>query len=225
MTHKGLILWVVIALGAVPAVCAQPSRAATASLELSLARAWPAEAQDPPEPPAAASAKEKPSFGAGNSWRWYAQGAWAVDVKSFDNQFVLLGGGIEFFMIDFLSLSLELNGMYFIQESGDDALGINFALLFRWHFLVFEKWTVYADGGAGLLGTTEDVPGPQPAEPRGGTKFNFTPQAGLGFTYAISDTMRLMGGFRWYHISNANSQENNPGRDSIMLYLGVSLPF
>ena len=148
-----------------------------------------------------------------------------MDIKSSDNRFVLLGGGVSYFLVDYVSLSFELNGMYFTQTPGSDAFGINFAMLLRWHFIVRDKWTVYADFGAGLLGTTERVPGPQPSEPRGGTKFNFTPQAGVGFTYALKNDMRLIGGLRWYHISNANTQENNPGRDSIMLYVGVSLPF
>ena len=189
------------------------------SLELHLAP--PLLAQTPADgPPAAVEGdKEKPPFGAANNWRWYLQFGGASDIQSSQDQFILLGGGVSYFLINNLSLSLELNTMYFSQEPpAEDAFGINFAMLLRWHFLVFEKWTVYADGGAGLLGTTENVPGP-------GTRFNFTPQAGLGFTYALKDEVRLFGGVRWYHISNANTQENNPGRDSIMIYGGVSFPF
>ena len=35
----------------------------------------------------------------------------------------------------------------------------------------------------------------------------------------------LAGGIKWHHISNADLFEDNPGRDSIMGYAGVSFPF
>jgi hypothetical protein len=34
-----------------------------------------------------------------------------------------------------------------------------------------------------------------------------------------------MAGARWYHISNANTGESNPGRNSLQIYGGVSFPF
>ena len=181
---------------------------------------------DGPPPAAEGDKNDKPPFGAANSWRWYLQFGWAVDIQSSQDQFIMTGGGIDYFMTDNISLSLELNAMYFSQEPpAEDAFGVNFTLLFRWHFLVYEEWTMYVDGGAGILGTTEDVPGPTASDPRGGTSLNFTPQFGFGFTYALEDDVRLFGGVRWYHISNANMQENNPGRDSFMIYGGLSFPF
>ena len=69
-----------------------------------------------------------------------------------------------------------------------------------------------------MLYANEKVPG-------NGTEFNFTPQAGLGVTYDIGNEVRLIGGVKWHHISNADLDEDNPGRDSIMAYAGVSFPF
>ena len=51
-----------------------------------------------------------------------------------------------------------------------------------------------------------------------------TPQAGFGFTFEVADDTRLLVGGRWHHISNATLFDSNPGRDSLLLYLGLSLP-
>ena len=70
----------------------------------------------------------------------------------------------------------------------------------------------------GLLFTEDNVPS-------NGSDFNFTPQAGLGFTFDAGDSARWLIGLRWYHISNANSHRSNPGRDSVMLWVGMTFPF
>ena len=61
--------------------------------------------------------------------------------------------------------------------------------------------------------------------PENGSEFNFTPQAGFGLTYDIGNENRLIFGIKWHHISNADLYEDNPGRDSIMGYAGISFPF
>ena len=77
---------------------------------------------------------------------------------------------------------------------------------------------MYVDAGAGLLYTSSDVPDH-------GSSFNFTPQAGIGFTFDIGQNNRLMIGGRWFHVSNANIYDENPGLDSAMLYVGINMPF
>jgi hypothetical protein len=61
--------------------------------------------------------------------------------------------------------------------------------------------------------------------PFDGSQFNFTPQAGLGATMDIGQNRRWLIGVRWFHISNASLYANNPGRNNIMVYTGLSLPF
>jgi hypothetical protein len=158
-----------------------------------------------------------PAFGTADTWRFYVHGGGGVHVKTSDNAFGLAGVGFERFVAEGLSLNFEFNGMYVSQE-GDDAWGANVNLLLRWHFICEDTWSAYLDGGAGLLGTTDDVPD-------NGSSFNFTPQAGAGLTFDIGKNNRLMTGVRWQHISNANLYEDNPGRDSVMVYIGISMPF
>ncbi|HRQ71803.1 MAG TPA: acyloxyacyl hydrolase [Phycisphaerales bacterium] len=126
------------------------------------------------------------------------------------------------FLVDDVEFMLELGGWYHDQPD-DDAFGFNPNLVFRWHFLKSEDlaWTVYADAGVGLLLATDDVP-------QGGTNFNLMPRAGAGVTRRITDDgARLILGVRWHHISNAriNGQDENPSRDALMFYAGVTFPF
>ncbi len=165
-----------------------------------------------------------PPFGTKDSMRWFVQAGGAVEVKETENIFLLGGGGFSYFIVDDLSLEIEFNLMGFSQQ-GDNAFGVNFTLMMRWHFLVSETWSLYVDGGAGMLGTTAIVPGKSVDQPEGGANFNFTPQAGVGVTFEVAENVRFFGGVRLYHISNANTNESNPARDSLFMYAGVSFPF
>jgi lipid A 3-O-deacylase len=156
-------------------------------------------------------------FGQKDSWRFNIQGAYGNHIVENADSFALGGIGLSYFPVDHLSLEMEFNGLYF-DQAGPEAWGGNFNLLMRWHFLWKEKWSLYVDGGAGVLFTTDDVP-------QEGSSFNFTPQAGLGVSLAISDETRLLAGVRWHHISNANIFSSNPGRDSVEVYAGLSFPF
>lgn len=154
-------------------------------------------------------------FGRAGLERWYIQGSAATtldDDKA--RRFGLLGAGISHFFANGHSVNVELNGLAF-DQTGEDAVGLNLAVLLRWHFYRQQDWSLYVDGGAGILGTTREVPS-------AGSHFNFTPQVGGGATVRIKGNRRLMVGLRWHHISNADIYDNNPGRDSLMGYVGLN---
>ncbi len=171
--------------------------------------------QDEPETQPKATAPAR--FGQEGSRRWHLRGAFASEVGDSSTTFALVGVGMSQFIADNLSLDAELNAISFNQDI-EDTEGINFNLLLRYHFYVDRNWTAYVDGGAGLMYSINDVPAH-------GSSFNFTPQAGVGFTLDLGGNIRLMTGVRWHHISNANTYSANPGRDSIETYLGLSFPF
>ena len=50
------------------------------------------------------------------------------------------------------------------------------------------------------------------------------PQAGAGFSLKLNQERRLILGLRWHHISHADLFGANPGRDSIMGYVGLQFP-
>ncbi|MEE2908507.1 MAG: acyloxyacyl hydrolase [Planctomycetota bacterium] len=159
---------------------------------------------------------EVPIFGAEGSMRWTIHGGYGIDVHG-TNQEVQGGVGLQYFIVDGFAFAPEVNLWGFFQ-TGDDAFGGSLDLMFEWHFIRQPTWSLYGDFGIGLLGTTANVP-------YNGSEFNFTPQAGVGVTFDIGNNNRWYAGVRWHHISNASLYEDNPGRDSILIYTGINFPF
>ncbi|MDZ4831912.1 MAG: acyloxyacyl hydrolase [Phycisphaerae bacterium] len=155
--------------------------------------------------------------------RWGDAGTWTFNLSiayanDFDETSIVPGAiGVSWFPIRMFSIDLQAEGAY-IAQPGDDAGGGGLALVIRWHFLDYETWSLYADLGIGILATTTDVPPDS-------TQFVFTPRAGVGASFALSEDTRLLVGARWFHISNAQTASNNPGINALEGYAGVSFAF
>jgi len=184
-------------------------------LAFDLPGAMPAFAASPAEQSIADSAPTPKAFGAAGSTRFTIQSA--VSTEFGGNNIVFGGFGFEHFIADGLGLVTQINGLWTDQE-GPNAGGINGALLLRWHFVARETWSLYAEAGAGLAWSTDDIPA-------GGTKFNFTPQAAVGVTLDIDESSRAYVAVGWHHISNAQVFDDNPGQDSAILHVGLSFTF
>jgi len=127
----------------------------------------------------------EPRYGDRGQHRWYLQGGLGTNLDGSDSgSFGLVGAGLSHFFANGQSLNLELNGLGFIQ-SGEDAVGLNLALLHRWDFIRRPDWSLYIDGGVGIIGTTSPVPSE-------GSSLAFTPQAGGGATIRLANDQRLM---------------------------------
>ncbi|MFQ5853474.1 MAG: acyloxyacyl hydrolase [Candidatus Binatia bacterium] len=126
--------------------------------------------------------------------------------------------GVGYYVVDDLSLNVE--GVGYVIEQANDTGGSGVNLVGRWHYWRREEWSVYADGGVGLVYTRDTLRDP-------GTHFNFTLQGGMGATYDLANGLIPMSGLRWFHISNARirGKERNVGFDSPMFYLGLMMPF
>jgi lipid A 3-O-deacylase len=156
-------------------------------------------------------------WGNEGTWRWGLQAGYAWDLKNSENTIGDFGVEFEYFVANNLSLDMGFSGISVDQE-GKNTRGFNATLQLRWHCITEDHWSFFLECGAGLLQTSNKVPSE-------GSSFNFTPQAGLGFTFDIGDQARWMIGAKWYHISNANTHSSNPGLDSIMVWTGISFPF
>jgi Lipid A 3-O-deacylase (PagL) len=172
-----------------------------------------------PRQPANEPAKRAASrFGAeGSEWLW---AGWAIadDFESAVDQYAYFAWST--FLADDVELALEA-GLWHFNQPGDNEGGLSGSLLFRWHFINKDEWTVYAQIGIGAMGATGDVPDD-------GTSFNLMPRAGVGVTKQLDEAgVRLDVGLRWHHISNAriNGDDDNPSRDGAMLYVGLIFPF
>lgn len=206
---RPILLVCVASLSLTPAALAQEeSRLDAGSLELST------------QPEATAPA---PRFGQQGQTRLTIGTGVAFDLESEDGDDATdfnLNVAWSRFLVDDFEIRLELGGWYFDQEP-DSAWGINPNFVFRWHLVNRDAWTLYADAGIGLVFSSDDVPS-------GGTSVNWTPRAGVGWTHKLGDTgNRLELGVRWHHISNARitGDSNNPDRDGVMVYAGISFPF
>ncbi len=170
---------------------------------------------------AAPAATPADPFAAG---RWvvnfYGSGTWADDAGDFYQGHV----GVGFHVVNNLSINLELVAGETDSDQeefgAEDGWNAGFDLLLRWHFFRNDAWSIYVEGGAGMIWFDD-------AFPAGGTHQNFTPQLGVGITYQINEHLMLMAGGRWHHVSNARKSgiDRNPGFDGGMIYLGVMLPF
>jgi hypothetical protein len=156
-------------------------------------------------------------FGEEGSRYWTITIAGASDFDEGDAAIASLG--FTYFIADNLALDISVNADY-VNQDGPNAGGGGFTLLMRYHFwhTADNVFSVYADAGAGMLFTSNDVPA-------NGSSVNFTPQAGLGVSCDVGGGNRFMFGARWFHISNANTYKSNPGRDSGMVYAGLAFPF
>lgn len=128
--------------------------------------------------------------------------------------------GYHRFLADNFELDLILGGWYH-DQSGNNAGSASLSLHFRYHIINEDRWSIYLLGGAGVIGSTDEVP-------EDGTTFNFLPTLGAGSTIQLGNSnARLDLGIRWHHISNANisGSDNNPDRDAPMIYVGVMFPF
>lgn len=171
-----------------------------------------------------AAEDSKPSvkaFGA-PGWQAITVGAGVAFGRTDSQSATDINGSIawNYFLVQDFEFSLEGAGWYFNQP-GEDQGGGSASFAFRWHFVNKKSWSLFAEVGIGVLGAGGEVP-------TGGTEFNFLPRAGVGFTYQLTDSgIRLQGGVRWHHISNAriNGDSNNPSRDGVMIFTGIMFPF
>ena len=106
-------------------------------------------------------------------------------------------------LVEDLSINIELIGGYArMNDQGLDSGGegglMGFDLPYRWHLLKGEDWTFYLDGSAGFMYSDYAVPAK-------GTYFNFRPQFGVGASFSLGESMRLITRARWRAIRTVGS--------------------
>jgi opacity protein-like surface antigen len=74
----------------------------------------------------------------------------------------------------------------------------------------------FVSAGVGFLYFEDDVPVPD------SSRFNFTPEIGLGLQFFLAPKRALTLGYKLHHMSNAHTSGNNPGMDSHVFYVGFS---
>lgn len=163
------------------------------------------------------------------SWVFQAYGLATVSGSNGDIYSGKIGGGYHF-LTDGFSFNVELTGAFMSADdrppsaggtlTGYDSGAGGLDLVLRYHFLRRQDFSIYVELGGGFLISEFEFPA-------NGTHFNFTPTAGMGFTYRVYENVRLMAGARWYHLSNAgiDGDDRNPSVDAAAVYAGIMVPF
>jgi opacity protein-like surface antigen len=80
-----------------------------------------------------------------------------------------------------------------------------------------ENWIKpFLAASVGFLYFEKDIPVPR------SSRFNFTPELGLGVQFFLAPKKALTLAYKWHHMSNANTGRSNPGMDSHVFYAGFS---
>ena len=114
-----------------------------------------------------------------------------------------------------LHYGIEVMPLY-LQFQSDTVYGAGVSpFLVRYSFTRPQALAPYIEVGGGLLGTVEKVP-------ENTSRFNFTPQGGIGVQVWLSGHRSWTAGVRYHHTSNAGLATRNPGINAIVIHTGVS---
>ncbi|HTL30971.1 MAG TPA: acyloxyacyl hydrolase [Tepidisphaeraceae bacterium] len=157
----------------------------------------------------------------------FAKGTWTaqtygnyISAKGSSDEILASGAvGVGYFVFDNAELNLELLG-YHVTQDGPDADAISLQLMLRHHFIEFDRFSLFVDVGVGAFEGSTEVP-------QDGTTFNITFRSGPGLTYRLADHFYLLGGARYFHLSNAalEGREHNPSINGVEGYFGVMFTF
>lgn len=87
---------------------------------------------------------------------------------------------------------------------------------FKVNFLQDSWIKPFVAASVGFLYFERDVPVPD------SSRFNLTPELGLGVQIFMTQKTAVTLGYKFHHISNANTGRSNPGMDSHVIYAGFS---
>ena len=106
----------------------------------------------------------------------------------------------------------------FVRTVRENTYGIGFEpASFRFLFAPTKRLKPYAQVGAGFIFTSKPIPVPE--SPR----YNFIGDFGGGLMFSVSEKRTINFGYRYFHISNMNIGEINPGYNANVFYLGYSI--
>lgn len=102
-----------------------------------------------------------------------------------------------------IGLSFVVEGIASVAGADETGFELGITPMLKVSALLFPGVLAYLEGGAGLI--TESIDSPALAH-----AFNFTPQVGCGFDFAITRQMAFEVAYRFRHSSNAGIYKENP---------------
>ena len=171
-----------------------------------------------PYSPSKEAGRDRTSDFAKGNRKWQTYGS----VLGFDpgkGEMYALHLGYGFFPYERISVNIDIFGAYIRSGIDDNGVAGGLDVIFRRHFHTFanERYTFYGDLGGGFEQQSTDFSGSR--------RFNFRAMVGIGGSMRINAKVRLMGGVRYLHISDAGIDGGGGGYDGLQFYLGSMFPF
>ncbi|MCK5888401.1 MAG: acyloxyacyl hydrolase [Methylococcales bacterium] len=116
------------------------------------------------------------------------------------------------------NLDAIFEGEFLIGYEPNSGYSAGLGLLLRYNFLSFDQWAPYVELGGGFGVLEFDL-----RDQADG--LIFYPQAGLGVHYFATDELSLDLGWRFHHMSNADSEMPNNSINASLLQVGFSWYF
>jgi hypothetical protein len=154
------------------------------------------------------------------TWTVQAEASYTTSIRYSVEEIASGGVGVGYYVFDNHCLTLMANGFHVNQAFDRSAEAGSVTIMGRWHVFNPGRFTFYLDGGGGYSWANEAVP-------IGGTTYNFNARIGPGLGYRLDDNIYLMGGARYFHLSNAqqHGREKNPSYDGVEFYVGMLFAF
>lgn len=144
-----------------------------------------------------------------------AYGTYAAGLDNTGSQLASGAVGASYYVFDNLSLGVEASGYSTLQDS-ESGVAFGLAGVLRDHLLHFDRFTLFSDVSFGPAQDSTRIPAD-------GTYFNFITRTGVGLTYELREHLYLMGGVRYFHLSNAKIEgaDRNPSINGIEGFFGL----
>ena len=111
--------------------------------------------------------------------------------------------------------SFVVEGIASIASADTTGFELGFTPLLKISCLLFPSVLAFVEGGAGIIAESIDSPALAHV-------FNFTPQVGAGFDFALTPQTALTVAYRFRHSSNAGIAEPNPAFNVNFFQCGVN---
>ena len=166
----------------------------------------------------ALAADDNPYFSK-DSWTFDTYGAYA---HSFTGERAKIGSGtvgVGYYILDNFAINLEMSG-YFNSQRVQDARIAAGDVLIRHHVYNSGRFSFFLEGVAGISIADHRTP-------FYGTYYNYILEPGVGASFRLWDDVNLVGGVRYFHLSNAHLEgpDHNPGINAAQGYVGLMYKF
>ncbi len=112
-------------------------------------------------------------------------------------------------------ISFVAEGIISIAGAEETGFEVGITPLIKFSCLVFPSVLAFVEGGAGVI--SESIDSPALAH-----SFNFTPQVGAGFDFALTPQVALSVAYRFRHSSNAGIYKENPAFNVNFVQCGLN---